>query len=89
MYITLKSFLSGFTREYDLSSYLKEGLVRTPNKLEPINEYMKRKNISMNDFLILWNEIDNRKEYLTRFYKMSLHVNEEKMYLMRYINLCI
>jgi len=80
MYITLKSFLSGFTREYDLSSYLKEGLVRTPNKLEPINEYMKRKNISMNDFLILWNEIDNRKEYLTRFYKMSLHVNEEKMY---------
>lgn len=80
MYITLKSFLSGFTREYDLSSYLKEGLVRTPNKLEPVNEYMKRKKISMNDFLILWNEIDNRKEYLTRFYKMSLHVNEDKMY---------
>lgn len=77
LYISLDTFLQKFNTTPDLMTYLKNGVVRTPNKLEPLLDYMRRKEITKEDFMILWHEIENKHSYLTRFYKMSLQIKED------------
>uniref|UniRef100_A0A6C0AUY8 DNA methylase N-4/N-6 domain-containing protein n=1 Tax=viral metagenome TaxID=1070528 RepID=A0A6C0AUY8_9ZZZZ len=94
LYISLDTFLQKFTKKSDFLTYIDNGIVRTPNKLEPLVEYMERKNITNEDFMILWNEIENKNSYLTRFYNMSLQVKTELIHfgeilspmLLKYIN---
>jgi hypothetical protein len=81
LYISLDTFLQKFNSKPDYLTYKEKGIVRTPNKLEPLVEYMKRKeHITEGELMILWNEIENKHAYLTRFYNMSLQVKEENIH---------
>ena len=81
LYISLDTFLQKFNTKPNLNSYKEKGIVRTPNKLERLTDYMKRKDhLTEDELMILWTEIENKHSYLRRFYKMSLQVNEDNIH---------
>lgn len=80
--ITLSQFLHLFNSGHNsitFSEFLKNAKVKSGNKYTPLNEYMKRQNISLNDIKLLYSHIINRNEYLTRFYNKSLHIDVERI----------
>ena len=80
LYISLDTFLQKFDTKPNYLTYKEKGLVRIPNKLESLKDYMQRKKITEKDWMILWSEIENKHSYLTRFYNMSLQVKEEQIH---------
>lgn len=80
LYISLDTFLQKFDTKPNYLRYKEKGIVRIPNKLEPLKDYMQRKKITEKDWMILWSEIENKHSYLTRFYNMSLQVKEEQIH---------
>lgn len=80
LYISLDTFLQKFDTKPNYLTYKEKGIVRIPNKLEPLKDYMQRKKITEKDWMILWSEIENKHSYLTRFYNMSLQVKEDQIH---------
>lgn len=81
--LTLSQFLSLFNTKSNLSKsfaeFVKKAQVKSGDKYTPLNEYMKRQNIALDDMKLLYSHIMNRNEYLTRFYNKSLEVNDNKI----------
>ena len=83
LYISLPDFLSFYEKtKYPetFTSFLNNGKVVINGKKEPekLNDYVQRKGRTPEEVRLLWNEVENRIGYLTRFYKMSLYVDETK-----------
>ena len=82
-YISLKEFLDifkGSTKKDTFEKFYSKAQVKSGNKLTKLSEYVKSKNINMDDIRLLHNHIKNRDEYLTRFYTMSLRIKEPKIH---------
>lgn len=80
--ISLNDFIKIFeTNEITFQEFINKGQVRIGEKMTTLKEYMKRKNIEKEKIKVLYEYIKNRKEYLTRFYNMSLRVNEENIHI--------
>ena len=82
-YISLKEFLDIFkssTKKDTFEKFYSKAQVKSGNKLTKLSEYVKSKNINMDDIRLLHNHIKNRDEYLTRFYTMSLRIKEPKIH---------
>lgn len=77
--ITLEKFLSQFQCKYPntFSSFMKNGKVKIGNKIEPLSDYVKRKTISLEFIKILFENIKNKNDYLTTFYKRSLQYDKD------------
>lgn len=72
--VTLSAFLGLFHNKNSntFTEFIKNAQVKSGNKYTPLNEYMKSRNISKDDIKILYLHIQNRNEYLTRFFNKSL-----------------
>lgn len=81
--ITLNSFIKLFHNKDDkpctMGELIKSGNVRTGTKLKPLHQYMKDRNISKSTLQILCDNINNRDDYLTRFYNLSLNINTDML----------
>ena len=73
--VSLGAFLSLFHKKNSntFSEFLKHATVRVSSKTTyPLKDYMKRKEIPLEDIKLLFENIQNKDEYLTRFYNTSL-----------------
>jgi hypothetical protein len=78
-YLSLKKFLGLFnSKEQTYQEFLRVATVRSGERLRPLKEYVKEKDIPMSDIKLLFENIQNRNEYLTRFYNLSLTVRYDK-----------
>ena len=69
-YISLQEFLDIFKSpniKDTFDTFYSKALVKSGNKLTKLSEYVKSKNINMNDIRVLHKHISKRDEYLTRF----------------------
>ena len=81
--ITLQSFLKIFhvknEKHCTIQSLMKNATVKIGTKQRKLNEYTKEKQISNDTIKTLCDNINNRDEYLTRFYDLSLKINPDKL----------
>ena len=82
-YISLDDFLDIFdsnNKKDSFDNFIQKAQVKSGLRLVKLEEYMKSKNIKIEDIKMLHKLIQKRDEYLTRFYNMSLRVNEVKIH---------
>lgn len=82
-YIALDDFLDIFdsnNKKDSFDNFIQKAQVKSGLRLVKLEEYMKSKNIKIEDIKMLHKLIQTRDEYLTRFYNMSLRVNEVKIH---------
>lgn len=82
-YISLEDFLDIFdsnNKKDSFDNFIQKAQVKSGLRLVKLEDYMKSKNINIEDIKILHKLIQTRDEYLTRFYNMSLRVNEVKIH---------
>jgi len=81
--LTLDTFIGMFHQNKTMTfqEYLDKAKVRIGDKLEPLKEYMKRKDIEKAKIKLLFENIQHRDEYLKRFYNMSLRVQESNLHI--------
>jgi len=76
--LELDEFLDLFhCKKQTLNEFIQNSKVRIGGNLEPLKEYMLRKDIEKSNIKLLFENIINRNEYLTRFYNLSLKVEEQ------------
>lgn len=82
-YVALKEFLDIFKSpniKETFDTFYSKANVKSGSKLTPLSDYVKSKNINLDDISTLYKHIKTRDEYLTRFYNMSLRINETKIH---------
>jgi hypothetical protein len=81
--LTLDTFIEMFHQNKTMTfpEYLDKAKVRIGDHLEPLKEYMKRKDIEKAKIKLLFENIQNRNEYLKRFYNMSLRVQDSNLHI--------
>lgn len=77
----LKLFSNKKTENLTYSDFLKNAKVRIGTNLRPLKEYIKEKEISKEHIHLLFENIKDRNEYLTRFYNLSLHLDFENLHI--------
>jgi hypothetical protein len=71
----LNTFLKMFSgNNITETQFMNRAQVRVGKNLRPLKDYMLAKNIHKDNIKTLFHLIQNRNEYLTRFYNMSLRV---------------
>lgn len=80
--LELEHFLKLFKRKSQtLQEFIEKAKVKVGKNLTPLSQYMKDKNIDRKDIKMLYENIENRNEYLTRFYNVSLKVDFAKVHI--------
>jgi hypothetical protein len=79
--MNLEDFLSIFTPQNNkpnsFTDFVKMSKVKIKTNTIPLDDYITKKNINMNDIKILFENIQKRNEYLTRFYNTSLRYPQD------------
>lgn len=68
----LKLFSNNKNKDVTFTQFMKMAQVKVGDNLRPLKEYAKDKHIELADLKLLFENILNRNEYLTRFYNLSL-----------------
>jgi hypothetical protein len=80
--LELQDFLDLFvSKKQTLTEFINKAQVKIGDKIEPLKEYMKRKDIEKSKIKLLYENIENKNEYLTRFYNLSLRVQEKDLHI--------
>jgi len=81
--VELNKFLDIFAKkkQQTMTEFIEEAKVKVGKTTTPLKEYMKKKNIHKSDIKILFENIQDRNEYLTRFYNLSLQVTPENTHI--------
>lgn len=80
--IDLKDFLKIFHKSpQTYNDFINTANVRLGSQLRPLKQYIKDKKIPTADIKLLFENIQNRNDYLTRFYNLSLMMREDKLVL--------
>lgn len=76
--VSLKEFISIFDTNNSITfkEFLKKAVVLVGKKKYTLTEYIKKKHIYLDAVELLYENIQKRKHYLTRFYNTSLKINE-------------
>ena len=79
--MSLTSFIDLFQSspadDMNLDKFIEKYNVVTGTKTQTLKEYIKGKQISREHLSIILDNIKNRKDYLKRFYNMSLRINDK------------
>jgi hypothetical protein len=80
--IDLKDFIDIFKKKtITYNEFINNANVRLGSQLRPLKKYIKEKHIPHSDIKLLYENIQDRNEYLTRFYNLSLMIREDKLIL--------
>ena len=78
--LTHDEFLSLFKQKSPTwNEFQEKAQVRIGDRIVSLKEYKKQKGIKLEDCKLLYENIVNREDYLTRFYNMSLRVLPERL----------
>lgn len=81
--LDLDEFLKMFSKPKKnvstLSDFIDVAKVKIGTNMKPLKQYVKEKDIPKEDIKELFENIQRRNEYLTRFYNLSLSVDPEKL----------
>jgi hypothetical protein len=83
--LKLEEFLKIFDKPENISEskifqeFLNKAQVRVGDNMTPLKEYMQKKEIDKKKIKLLYENIEKRNEYLTRFYNMSLRIQEQNL----------
>lgn len=81
--LELDDFLKMFSKPKEnvstLSDFINVSKVKIGTNIKPLKQYMKEKDIPKEDIKELFENIQHRNEYLTRFYNLSLSVDPERL----------
>ena len=79
--VSLISFLHLFhdknEKECTVNRLISTAQVRTGTKMRPLKQYMNDRHISKDTIRNLCEHINNRDDYLTRFYNLSLKIDPD------------
>ncbi len=82
--VSLNNFLHLFhnknTKECTVNRLISTAQVRIGTKLRPLKQYMIDRHISKDTIRNLCEHINNRDDYLTRFYNLSLKIDQDVLY---------
>lgn len=81
--ISLRNFLKEFESKEQVTfqEFLNKAIVKVGKNETPLKKYMEKKHINKSKIKLLFENIQNRNEYLTRFYNMSLRVDSEEIHI--------
>jgi len=80
--LELTEFLNIFkSKPITFQEFLSKAQVKSASKMRPLKEYMKERGIKTEDVKVLFENIQSRNDYLTRFYNLSLRVQPEKLHI--------
>jgi len=82
--LKLEDFIKQFHKRNEnmtFTEFKTHGKVRIGEKLRPLTEYVLEKKIENQDLKLLFENIKNRDEYLTRFYNLSLRIQPDKIHI--------
>jgi hypothetical protein len=80
--LQLHEFLKQFEAEpMNFGEFMRKTKVRTSAGLVPLKEYMARRNTDKEKVRILFENIQHRNNYLTRFYNLSLRIQPEILHI--------
>uniref|UniRef100_A0A6C0D463 DNA methylase N-4/N-6 domain-containing protein n=1 Tax=viral metagenome TaxID=1070528 RepID=A0A6C0D463_9ZZZZ len=84
--ITLEKWLKHFHKKNQpksrtLAQFINSAKVRSASHDTPLQQYMVDKKIPKSDIELLFENIQNRDEYLTRFFTMSLRIQPDKVHI--------
>ena len=82
-FLSLEEFQDLFKSANDLVSYpdfKKNAVVVVGNTSTPLTIYMDKKNITENDIQLLFENIRNKNDYLSRFYTLSLRTPLDRIH---------
>lgn len=85
--ITLRQFMNLFSGQNSktITEFIKNAHVKSGDRVIPLQQYMKDRDIPKTDIQLLYDHIINRHEYLERFYNKSLqpktpiHIDDSAM----------
>lgn len=82
-FISSDKFLDQFKKSQSrtFSDFMQNAKVKTSHGIESLRTYIKDKNVSRDDLKLLFENIQNRNEYLSRFYRMSLFIDSEHFHI--------
>ena len=79
--LQLHDFLTLFSKPTPgFKEFVRVAKVRVGSHLHPLRDYIKTKNIEIEDIKEIWSNLRSRNEYLTRFYEMSLRIHPERIH---------
>lgn len=83
--LTLEKWVKHFHKKGEqaktLTQFIKRATVRSASHDTPLQQYMSEKNIPKQDIEELFKLIQDRDEYLIRFYTMSLRIQQEHVHI--------
>jgi hypothetical protein len=80
--LQLSNFLKLFeSDEINFTDFMRKAKVRTSAGLVPLKEYAQRRDIDKAKLRILFENILDKNEYLTRFYNLSMRVQPDYMHI--------
>lgn len=82
--LKLEDFIKQFHKKNEnmtFTEFKTHGKVRIGEKLRPLKEYVLEKKIENQDLKLLFENIKNRDDYLTRFYNLSLRIQPDKIHI--------
>jgi len=79
-FLSEETFVNKFQKRKSttFTDFINKATIKTSKKMVPIREYIKDKDVETKDLKVLFENIQKREEYLTRFYNTSLKVDKEK-----------
>ena len=80
--LQLSNFLKLFENdEINFTEFMRRAKVRTSAGLVPLKEYAERRDIDKAKLRVLFENIRDKNEYLTRFYNLSMRVQPDYMHI--------
>jgi len=79
--LSKQSFISKFETNKiskNFNDFMRVAQVRNGDRLRPLMEYKTTNNISTEDLKVLFENIQNKRDYLERFYDTSLKPTESR-----------
>ena len=80
--LQLSNFLKLFeSHDINFTEFMRKAKVRTSAGLVPLKEYAQRRDIDKAKLRVLFENIRDKNEYLTRFYNLSMRVQPDYMHI--------
>ena len=82
-FLSLNNFLDNFknSKSKTLTEFINKANVKTANQVIPLKTYIQNKKVTKDDLKLLFESIQTRNDYLTRFYRLSLFIDPDKFHI--------
>jgi hypothetical protein len=79
-FLSEETFVNKFHKRKSTTytDFISNAMIKTNKTTIPIKEYLKDKDVTTKDLKTLFENIQHREDYLTRFYRMSLIVHKDR-----------